>query len=209
MWFDLFISMLCSTQQACNSVWALRCVTHSHHLAYINIQGRNQKIYSFVFCCKRRLHLDHFRFYVPTFIDNITRYPLSGSVLFRQKSPIALRHFTDSVILLPLEFGFRADFVQRRKSSFLRIELCIRLPLKLSFSRALICAKKCWPVIINQFALIDGPYPMPFITVIKIAIAQTYLQLPLRQWGVGNIYLLVVSSWKVNIAKNPIAVMGL
>ena len=80
---------------------------------------------------------------LPTFIDNITRYPLSGSVLFRQKSPIALRHFTDSVILLPLEFGFRADFVQRRKSSFLRLKISIRLPLKLSFSRALICAKKC------------------------------------------------------------------
>ena len=59
---------------------------------------------------------------LPTFIDNITRYPLSGSVLFRQKSPIALRHFTDSVIPLPLEFGFRADFVQRRKSSFLRLK---------------------------------------------------------------------------------------
>ena len=40
-------------------------------------------------------------------------------------------------------------------------------------------------------------------------LAQTYLQLPLRQWGAGNVYLLVMSSWKVNIAKNPIAVMGL
>ena len=39
--------------------------------------------------------------------------------------------------------------------------------------------------------------------------AWTYLQLPLRQWGAGNVYLLVFSSWKVNIAKNPIAVMGL
>ena len=38
--------------------------------------------------------------------------------------------------------------------------------------------------------------------------AQTYLQLPLRQWGAGNVYLLVSSSWKVNIAENPIAVMG-
>ena len=36
-----------------------------------------------------------------------------------------------------------------------------------------------------------------------------YLQLPLRQWGAGNVYLLVLSSWKVNIAENPIAVMGL
>ena len=36
-----------------------------------------------------------------------------------------------------------------------------------------------------------------------------YLQLPLGQWGAGNVYLLVLSSWKVNIAKKPIAVMGL
>ena len=39
--------------------------------------------------------------------------------------------------------------------------------------------------------------------------ARTYLQLPLRQWGAGNVYLLVLSSWKVNIAEKPIAVMGL
>ena len=39
--------------------------------------------------------------------------------------------------------------------------------------------------------------------------ARTYLQLPLRQWGAGNVYLLVLSTWKVNIAENPIAVMGL
>ena len=30
----------------------------------------------------------------------------------------------------------------------------------------------------------------------------------LRQWGAGNVYLLVLSSWKINIAENPIAVMG-
>ena len=35
-----------------------------------------------------------------------------------------------------------------------------------------------------------------------------YLQLPLRQWGAGNVYLLVLSSWKVNITKKPTAVMG-
>ena len=34
--------------------------------------------------------------------------------------------------------------------------------------------------------------------------AWTYLQLRLRQWGAGNIYLLLLSRWKVNIA-----VMGL
>ena len=39
--------------------------------------------------------------------------------------------------------------------------------------------------------------------------ARTYLQLPLRQWGAGNVYLLELSSWKVNIAENHIAVMGL
>ena len=39
--------------------------------------------------------------------------------------------------------------------------------------------------------------------------ARLYLQLPLRQWGAGNVYFLVLFSWKVNIAKNPIAVMGL
>ena len=43
---------------------------------------------------------------------------------------------------------------------------------------------------------------------VLIEIAQTYLQLGFRQWGAGNIYLLVLSSWKVNIAENPIAVMG-
>ena len=40
-------------------------------------------------------------------------------------------------------------------------------------------------------------------------IALTYLQLPLRQWGAGNVYLLVFSSWKVKIAENLIAVMVL
>ena len=43
----------------------------------------------------------------------------------------------------------------------------------------------------------------------KAYLAWTYLQLPLRQWGAGNVYLLVLSSWKVNIVENPIAVMGL
>ena len=34
-------------------------------------------------------------------------------------------------------------------------------------------------------------------------------RLPLRQWGANNVYLLVLSSWKVNIAETPIALMGL
>ena len=29
------------------------------------------------------------------------------------------------------------------------------------------------------------------------------------QCGADNVYLLVLSSWNVNIAENPIAVMGL
>ena len=51
-----------------------------------------------------------------------------------------------------------------------------------------------------------------FSTMIKdiqAVVARTYLQLPLWQWGAGNVYLLVLSSWKVNIAENPIVVMGL
>ena len=39
--------------------------------------------------------------------------------------------------------------------------------------------------------------------------AGTYLQLPLRQWGASNVYLLVLSSWKVNISENHIDVMGM
>ena len=39
--------------------------------------------------------------------------------------------------------------------------------------------------------------------------ARMYVQFPLRQLFAGNVYLLVLSSWKVNIAENPIAIMGL
>ena len=48
-----------------------------------------------------------------------------------------------------------------------------------------------------------------FENQVLYALAQTYLQLPSRQWGADNVYLLVLSSWKVNIAENLIAVMGL
>ena len=44
---------------------------------------------------------------------------------------------------------------------------------------------------------------------IQAVVARTYLQLPLRQWGASNFYLLVLSTWKVNIAKNHISVLGL
>ena len=37
----------------------------------------------------------------------------------------------------------------------------------------------------------------------QAASAWTYLQLPFRQWDAGNVYHLVLSSWKVNIAENP------
>ena len=30
----------------------------------------------------------------------------------------------------------------------------------------------------------------------------------MAQWGAKNVYLLMLSSWKVSIAKNPIDVMG-
>ena len=39
--------------------------------------------------------------------------------------------------------------------------------------------------------------------------ARTYLQHSLWQWGASNVYLLVLSSLKVNIAENLIIVMGL
>ena len=29
--------------------------------------------------------------------------------------------------------------------------------------------------------------------------ARTYLELPLQQWGAGNVYILVLSSWKVKV----------
>ena len=50
---------------------------------------------------------------------------------------------------------------------------------------------------------------MEQIIVMGYAFAWTYLQLPLRQWGACNVYLLVLSSWKVNIVQNPIAIIGL
>ena len=40
-------------------------------------------------------------------------------------------------------------------------------------------------------------------------LARTYLQLPLRQWGASNVCLLMSSSWKINNAQNPIALRGM
>ena len=54
---------------------------------------------------------------------------------------------------------------------------------------------------------IQNLYKMYFIFCWDIA--RTYLQLPLQQWVASNVYLLVLFSWKVNIAENPIGVMGL
>ena len=42
-----------------------------------------------------------------------------------------------------------------------------------------------------------------FIQLCIADVAKMYVQLPLRQWGAGNVYILVLSSWKV---KNPIPV---
>ena len=50
---------------------------------------------------------------------------------------------------------------------------------------------------------------MHFVVLALSQNAQMYLQLLLRQWGADSDYLLVLTSWKVNIAKKPIAVMGL
>ena len=52
------------------------------------------------------------------------------------------------------------------------------------------------------YQLINNTYPAKLYS-------KDYLQLPLRQWGAGNFYFLVLSSWKVDIAENPIALMGL
>ena len=44
--------------------------------------------------------------------------------------------------------------------------------------------------------------------IINYLIRRIYIHYS-HQWGGGNVYLLVLSSWKVNIAENLIAVMGL
>ena len=46
-------------------------------------------------------------------------------------------------------------------------------------------------------------YLLSGIAVLVAVTAGTYLQLPLGQLGASNVYLLVLSSWKVNIAENP------
>ena len=58
--------------------------------------------------------------------------------------------------------------------------------------------------------LIVSILPMLALCKVKIfgRIMQTYkpwmyLQLPLRQWGSDNVYLLALSRWKIDIAKNP------
>ena len=43
----------------------------------------------------------------------------------------------------------------------------------------------------------------------SVILAGTYLQLQLRQWGAGNVHLLVLSSLTENIAEIPIVIMGL
>ena len=53
----------------------------------------------------------------------------------------------------------------------------------------------------------NGYFHLEIVLKCVLVIARTYLQLPLRQWGAGNVYLFGLSSWKVNIAKKPIVVM--
>jgi hypothetical protein len=50
----------------------------------------------------------------------------------------------------------------------------------------------------------DADFAYFWFEGLEIDLSRTYLQIPLRQWGAGNVYLLVLSSWKVTIA-----VMGL
>ena len=66
--------------------------------------------------------------------------------------------------------------------------------------------KSFWDFLICKWSLNNFD---PVLFPLASAFAWTYLQLPLWQWGAGNVYLLVLTSWKVNIAENPIAVMGL
>ena len=61
---------------------------------------------------------------------------------------------------------------------------------------------------IYQYLYLQGDY-IKELEWANLYIAWMYLQLPLQQWGAGNVYLLLLSSWKVNIAENPIAKMGL
>ena len=61
------------------------------------------------------------------------------------------------------------------------------------------CAEMCYcaePSILPKY---------PCAEMFQYQHARTYLQLTLRQWGAGNVYLLVLSSWKVNIAENPMS----
>ena len=66
-----------------------------------------------------------------------------------------------------------------------------------------------WDTLLEVNKIVSTNILITSVDKTKGGLARTYLQLPLRQWGVGNVYLLVLSSWKVNIAENPIAVMGL
>ena len=61
------------------------------------------------------------------------------------------------------------------------------------------------PQKLRWMTLMDSPLYLTNVPSILAIKARTYLQLALQQWGVSNVYLLVLSSWKVNIAENTIA----
>ena len=71
-----------------------------------------------------------------------------------------------------------------------------------------------WDILVKGWQLLR--YSKTLLSVYVVKILQTFqpertynLQLGLRQWCAGNVYLLVLSSWKINIAETPIARLGL
>ena len=100
----------------------------------------------------------------------------------------------------------------------------LHLTLKIKFDKILVCLH-IWNFIFtacvackifkkDKYSTFD--FDFEFLLNCKVVMlfpqgdyARMYPQLPLRQWSAGNVYLLVLSSWKVNIAENPIAIIGL
>ena len=66
-------------------------------------------------------------------------------------------------------------------------------------------SQKClnWPAGWKYLLKVEIICPTAFLAdyIVQKYSARTYLQLPFQQWGAGNVYLLVLSSWKVNIAE--------
>ena len=67
-----------------------------------------------------------------------------------------------------------------------------------------------WPLDKKLFFWIVTRVSARDYTVIEIHCSNvSTTSITARQWGAGNVYLLVLSCQKVNIAENPIVVMGL